>query len=126
MGKQVDYLADTVGADGTVYPTVGENIRNIFNNQHYFIATFDVDYNKGIINLKSNFNNITNDKTHVYLDGDFTGFMCFPFITVENQKRYLMRVGCVDMLTSKSRIQFRIVGVEGILLHVTLRGFYYV
>ena len=28
MGKQVDYPADTVGIDGTVYPTVGENIRH--------------------------------------------------------------------------------------------------
>lgn len=27
MGKQIDYPADTVGVDGTVYPTVGENIR---------------------------------------------------------------------------------------------------
>ena len=26
MGKQ--YLADNVGADGTVYPTVGEHVRN--------------------------------------------------------------------------------------------------
>lgn len=126
MGKQVDYLADTVGADGTVYPTVGENIRNIFNNQHYFIATFDFDYNQGIINLKSNINNITNDKTHIYLDGNFTGFMCFPFITVEGQNKFLMRVDSIDMLTSKSRIQFRIIGIDGLLLHVTLRGFYYV
>lgn len=28
MGKQIDYPADTVGIDGTVYPTVGENIRH--------------------------------------------------------------------------------------------------
>lgn len=30
MAKQVDYPADTVGADGTVYQTVGENIRHLW------------------------------------------------------------------------------------------------
>lgn len=31
MGKQIDYPADTVGTDGTVYPSVGENIRHLWD-----------------------------------------------------------------------------------------------
>lgn len=43
MGKQVDYPADTVGIDGTVYPTVGENIRHIVPLKN--LRWVDVHYN---------------------------------------------------------------------------------
>ncbi len=46
MGKQIDYPADTVGVDGTVYPTVGENIRHLWNNTKIITLTLTYDGTK--------------------------------------------------------------------------------
>lgn len=59
MGKQIDYPADTVGIDGTVYPTVGENIRHIvpLKKLKWTNVTFNVT--KGVqpesVNLNGSF-----------------------------------------------------------------------
>lgn len=48
MAKQVDYPADTVGIDGTVYPTVGENIRHLVPLDNLTWVDVTISITKGI------------------------------------------------------------------------------
>lgn len=124
MGKQVDYPADTVGADGTVYPTVGENIRNIFKGQRYFYINYTFNKVDGVKNVKSNLK-ITYDKTHVFINKKN------HFISVDIQINDTENFGVysprdtVKLFTSNEKFQFDNGTTSDKTLIINIRGFYY-